>query len=86
MARPVARFLSILIRRCLRPAIYMLSGALLAITCVAIVVLNHKPEPNIWHDAVLTEEFTVSSDISDLDAYFSLEDTAACHPWHRPCR
>ncbi len=74
MARPVSGLLSTLIHRCLRPAIYMLSGALLAITCVAIVVLNHKPEPNIWHDAVLTEEFTAASNIADLDAYRILED------------
>lgn len=74
MAGLAIRLVTTLIRTLLRPAIYMLSGALIAIICIAIVVLNHKPEPNIWHDAVLDEEFTASSDIADLDAYLKLED------------
>lgn len=52
----------------------MIVGAFTAVLVAAILFLNNKTAPSVWHEALLDEEFTAASEITDLDGYRALEN------------
>jgi len=77
----IDRFLLFLLRklglytyRTLFAATFAILGAVATAVIVAIVVINARPPLNVWHDAVLDEEFTVKSPVTSMADYLALED------------
>jgi alpha-beta hydrolase superfamily lysophospholipase len=73
MFRPVMKSIWQLFRKLLKPALYAALGAFTVVLVGAVYVLNQKPAPSVWHDAYLDEEFSIVSNVPDLDAYKALE-------------
>ena len=61
--------------RILRRAIgYGLLGAVVCLIAVVVYVLNRRPDLNVWHEAILDEEFDRKSGVKNFDGYLKLEE------------
>lgn len=47
---------------------------LVVLVSITVYVLNQRPDPGIWHEVDLDEEFTADSDVADFEAYLRLEN------------
>lgn len=75
MLKAIARHLSGGFSIVARPLVFMIAGAFVTILVAAILFLNNKTDPSVWHLVHLDEEFTLASDVTDLHAYRALEDS-----------
>lgn len=62
------------LKRALKLAWITLVGGLITAIIALVIVLNGRPDLNVWHEADLDEEFTTKSKVESLDDYLQLED------------
>ena len=62
------------LRRTARVALHALTGGLLVLVVVAVVMLDRRPDLEVWHEADLDEEFTVDTQAASFSDYTALED------------
>jgi alpha-beta hydrolase superfamily lysophospholipase len=63
-----------MLRNVLFSFLFISLGAVAAVIVVAIIIINMKPDTQIWHEVYLDEEFTHLSELNTLDEYLELED------------
>ncbi len=63
-----------MVRHVLMIGLYGSAGAVLALVVVFVLLMNNRPDLDIWHLAELDEEFTVDSGVSSFKDYLALED------------
>lgn len=53
---------------------YGIIGGFIVLVVVFVMVLENRPDLNIWHTAELTEEFTADSPARNFEAYLDIEE------------
>ncbi|MBW2290272.1 MAG: alpha/beta fold hydrolase [Deltaproteobacteria bacterium] len=72
--RLLARFTRGALRHGMRIVTHGVVGGLLALLIVGVVVLEKRPDLQVWHEADLDEEFTADSEVASFADYLELED------------
>lgn len=56
------------------PVLLMVMGALVSLVVAAGIYLSYRPALSLWHETLLTPEFTARAGISDWRGYLEIED------------
>lgn len=56
------------------PVLLMLMGACVSLVAAAAVYIAYRPSLSVWHQTLLTEEFTAQTGPRDWQGYLALED------------
>ena len=67
-------FLHTTTKKIAKALIYLMIGGLITLLAVFVVLLEKRPDLNIWHEAELDAEFTTESPVSDFSEYIQLEE------------
>ena len=63
-----------MIKHLVRIGATMAAGGVVTLVAIAVLFLNSRPDLNVWHTAVLDEEFTVGSQVKRFEDYLALEE------------
>jgi alpha-beta hydrolase superfamily lysophospholipase len=79
MAQPkkphfLTRFTRGALRHTTRIVFHGIGGGLLALLVVGVMMLEKRPDLEVWHEADLDEEFSVDSEVASFAEYLALEE------------
>ena len=72
--RFLAGLLTGTVKHVLRALLYGLVGAVVLLVIVFVIILERRPDLEVWHTVHLDEEFTTKSPVTSFDQYLALEE------------